>query len=102
MPLTWRTGSLKMQWCLACHRAPEAVLRPRDQVFDMDEQTPEADQTLADRVVAHLTQAIISGELRPGTRLSEPKLDTQTRVTRGPPRKSTRRQQKPMPGPPPP
>lgn len=44
MPLIWRTGSLKMQWCLACHRAPEKVLRPRDQVFDMAWQAP-GDQT---------------------------------------------------------
>src|SRR3546814_17847504 len=57
----------------------------------MDEQTPEADQTLADRVVAHLTQAIIPGELRPGTRISEPKLAKQLGVSRGPLREAPRR-----------
>ena len=36
MPLTWRTASLEMQWCLECHRAPEKYVRPRDKVFDMD------------------------------------------------------------------
>jgi Cytochrome c7 and related cytochrome c len=36
MPLTWRTKSLEMQWCLDCHRNPEPHLRPRDRVYDMD------------------------------------------------------------------
>src|SRR3546814_12003494 len=56
----------------------------------MDEQTPEADQTLADRVVAHLTQAIISGELRPGTRISEPKRAKHHGISRGPLSAATR------------
>jgi hypothetical protein len=40
MPLTSRTASLRMQWCLDCHRAPERELRPRDQVFNMHWQPP--------------------------------------------------------------
>jgi hypothetical protein len=35
MPLTARVAPLTMQWCLDCHRAPEAHLRPRDQVFKL-------------------------------------------------------------------
>ena len=35
MPLTWRTATLHMEWCLECHRAPERFVRPRDKVFDM-------------------------------------------------------------------
>lgn len=35
MPLTRRTASLKMQWCLSCHRHPENHLRPRSEVFSM-------------------------------------------------------------------
>jgi hypothetical protein len=38
MPLTRRTQSLSMKWCLDCHRAPEKFLRPRDKVFAMDWQ----------------------------------------------------------------
>ena len=38
MPLTWRTASLQMQWCLDCHRAPQKYLRPRELVFDPDWQ----------------------------------------------------------------
>lgn len=35
MPLTWRVAPLTMQWCLDCHRDPEQVLRPIDQVFNL-------------------------------------------------------------------
>lgn len=42
MPLTARTQSLSMKWCLGCHRAPQRFLRPRDKVFAMGWQ--QADQ----------------------------------------------------------
>ena len=61
-----------------------------------DEQTANSDQTLADRVVDHLTHAIISGELSPGSRISEPKLAKQLGVSRGPLREATRRLQERM------
>jgi hypothetical protein len=35
MPLTYQAVSLQMDWCLACHRAPEKFLRPRSEVFNM-------------------------------------------------------------------
>ena len=35
MPLTWKSHSLYMKWCLDCHRAPEKYIRPRDEVFSM-------------------------------------------------------------------
>ncbi len=38
MPLVRQVASLQMEWCLDCHRHPERVLRPRDQVFNMDWQ----------------------------------------------------------------
>ncbi len=40
MPLMWQHGTLLMEWCLDCHRAPENYVRPREFVFDMD-WTPE-------------------------------------------------------------
>jgi cytochrome c7-like protein len=43
MPLTWQENSLQMDWCVNCHRNPEQVLRPREDVFRMDWQPP-ADQ----------------------------------------------------------
>jgi len=36
MPLTWRTATLNMDWCLSCHRDPAANVRPRARVFDVD------------------------------------------------------------------
>jgi hypothetical protein len=35
MPFTYQAASLQMEWCLDCHRKPEAHLRPRDAVFDV-------------------------------------------------------------------
>jgi hypothetical protein len=40
MPLVFQASSLQMEWCLDCHRNPEKVLRPRDQVFNMDWVAP--------------------------------------------------------------
>src|SRR5229473_5661785 len=44
MPLVFQASSLRMEWCLDCHRNPEQFLRPREQVFNMDWKPP-ADQT---------------------------------------------------------
>jgi hypothetical protein len=41
MPLTWRTATLRMDWCLDCHRAPRKYVRPRDQVFNMEWTPPQ-------------------------------------------------------------
>ena len=40
MPITWKTHSLYMRWCLDCHEAPEKFIRPRDQIFNMDWAPP--------------------------------------------------------------
>src|SRR5215467_14063449 len=40
MPLVFQASSLQMEWCLDCHRNPERVLRPYDQVFNMDWSAP--------------------------------------------------------------
>src|SRR5277367_5375352 len=40
MPLMFQASPLQMSWCLDCHRNPEAVLRPTDQVFNMDWKAP--------------------------------------------------------------
>jgi hypothetical protein len=42
MPLTYQAESMRMEWCLSCHRAPEKFLRPRDQVFNMNYQQPSS------------------------------------------------------------
>lgn len=50
MPLTLRAASLEMGWCLDCHRDPQAHLRPREEVFNLNWHT--ADQAaLGERLV---------------------------------------------------
>jgi hypothetical protein len=34
MPLTVKASSLKMEWCLSCHRDPARHVRPREEVFN--------------------------------------------------------------------
>jgi hypothetical protein len=43
MALTHQIASLQMEWCLDCHRNPERVLRPREDIFNFDWEPP-ADQ----------------------------------------------------------
>ena len=48
MPLTEKAASLRMAWCVACHRDPRPYLRPHDAVFDMawqrGKETPSGDE----------------------------------------------------------
>ena len=43
MPLTFRTNTLFMQWCLQCHQDPQKFQRPLSQTYNMDWK-PGADQ----------------------------------------------------------
>lgn len=40
MPLTWRANTLRMEWCLSCHKAPEKRIGPKDRVFDVHWKRP--------------------------------------------------------------
>ena len=40
MPLVFQANTLLMSWCVDCHRNPEQVLRPREEVFNMDWKAP--------------------------------------------------------------
>jgi hypothetical protein len=51
MPLMWRENTLYMEWCLECHRNPERFVRPRDQVFNMDWQSPADQIALGQKLV---------------------------------------------------
>jgi Cytochrome c7 and related cytochrome c len=46
MPLVWKTQTLFMEWCLGCHRQPEANLRPDSEIFNLNWQ-PSKDQPQA-------------------------------------------------------
>ena len=55
MPLTWQYSTLQMEWCLACHRAPEKFVRPKERVFDMTwrpENKTESDFMEANALIA--------------------------------------------------
>jgi hypothetical protein len=41
MPLTWKAATLRMEWCLDCHRDPEPHIRPKSEVFNMAWTPPE-------------------------------------------------------------
>ncbi len=45
MELMWQAASLKMSWCLDCHRHPERQIRPRAAVFDMAYEAADQDRT---------------------------------------------------------
>jgi hypothetical protein len=36
MPLMYQAQTLRMGWCLDCHRDPSQYIRPREQVTNMD------------------------------------------------------------------
>jgi hypothetical protein len=47
----YQATSLQMEWCLACHRHPEAYVRPRDEVFNMAWESPIDQSTLGPLLV---------------------------------------------------
>jgi hypothetical protein len=40
MPLMWQFASLKMEWCLDCHRNPERYVQPREEIFNLAWKPP--------------------------------------------------------------
>lgn len=38
MPAVFQENTLQMEWCIACHRAPEQFIRPKSEVFNMQWQ----------------------------------------------------------------
>lgn len=52
MPLMLQHASLKMEWCLACHREPERFVRPREAVFTMGWEAPGDQLELGRTLVA--------------------------------------------------
>jgi hypothetical protein len=51
MPLTWKTETLSMAWCLDCHRNPEKNIRPREHVFEMAWKPTEKQEEMGARLV---------------------------------------------------
>jgi uncharacterized CHY-type Zn-finger protein len=64
MPLMYQENSLQMEWCLNCHREPEKFLRPKDQVFSMTYQQPEAGHVVEVDGQKFDNQLVLGGYLR--------------------------------------
>jgi hypothetical protein len=52
MPLTRKTQTLYMAWCLECHRNPQKFIRPRDKIYDMTWQPAQDRHDEGQRLVA--------------------------------------------------
>ena len=44
MPAVYAENTLQMEWCIACHRAPEQFIRPKSEIFNMQWQDRDADE----------------------------------------------------------
>ncbi len=62
MPLTWKTETLYMKWCIDCHRSPQKSLRPADQIYNMAWQAPANHESLG-RKLAEQNHVDLSGRL---------------------------------------
>ena len=51
MPLTWRTETLYMKWCLDCHRAPQNFLRPAAEIYNPRWTSPPNQAALGAQLV---------------------------------------------------
>jgi hypothetical protein len=43
MPAVFQENTLQMEWCIACHRAPENFIRPKSEIFNMQWQDGDID-----------------------------------------------------------
>ncbi|HRI04471.1 MAG TPA: cytochrome c3 family protein [Pyrinomonadaceae bacterium] len=44
MPAVFQENTLQMEWCIACHRAPEKFIRPKKEIFNMAWQDGDLDE----------------------------------------------------------
>jgi len=63
MPLMFNYASLQMEWCIQCHRAPEKVLRPREQVFNMRYQQPSSEHPVVFEGATYTDQLALGKKL---------------------------------------
>jgi hypothetical protein len=52
MPLMFQASTLQMDWCVGCHRDPQAVLRPREEIFNMDWKAPANQAEIGKKLAA--------------------------------------------------
>jgi len=56
MPLMYQNASLQMEWCLQCHRDTATVLRPREEVFNMQYKEPSRGNAVTFKGVEYFDQ----------------------------------------------
>lgn len=61
MPAVFQENTLQMEWCIACHRAPEKFIRPKKEIFNM--QWQDGDIDTADREKLRADYRIRSKEM---------------------------------------
>jgi len=61
MPAVYQENTLQMEWCIACHRAPEQFIRPKSEIFNM--QWQDGDIDTADREKLKVDYRIRSKEM---------------------------------------
>jgi hypothetical protein len=61
MPAIFQENTLQMEWCIACHRAPENFIRPKSEIFNM--QWQDGDIDAAQRVQLKADYKIRSKEM---------------------------------------
>jgi hypothetical protein len=61
MPAVFQENTLQMEWCIACHRAPEQFIRPKSEIFNM--QWQDGDIDTADREKLKVDYRIRSKEM---------------------------------------
>ncbi len=50
MPAVYQENTLQMEWCIACHRAPEKFIRPKKEIFNMQWQDDDLDTAERDKL----------------------------------------------------
>lgn len=61
MPAVYQENTLQMEWCIACHRAPEKFIRPKKEIFNM--QWSDGDIDTAEREKLKVDYRIRSKEM---------------------------------------
>jgi hypothetical protein len=61
MPAVFQENTLQMEWCIACHRAPETFIRPQSEIYNM--QWADGDLDDAERKKLKVDYKIRSKEL---------------------------------------
>ena len=61
MPAVFQQNTLQMEWCIACHRAPEQFIRPKSEIYNM--QWQDGDLNAEERIKLKADLKIRSREM---------------------------------------